>query len=69
LIFSALLYLFFHFFQAQKLIAAVFPLASINIKVALEIVSYHTGRNFVVYQSHRKRNPIKAEKLLSDVSM
>jgi len=51
------------------LIAAVLPLASLNIKQALEITRYHTKRNFIAYQCHRKKNLEKAAMLLLDVSL
>jgi len=45
------------------------PLASLNIKEALEITGYHTKRNFIAYQCHRKKNLKKAAMLLLDVSL
>jgi len=47
----------------------VLPLASMNIKEALAIVRYHTKRNFVAYQSHKKKNLMKAEMLSVNVSL
>jgi len=55
--------------QSQKLIAAVLPLASLSIKVALEIVCYHTKRNLVAYQCHERKNLKKAEVLLANMSL
>ncbi|MFT5728441.1 MAG: hypothetical protein ACI8PB_002595 [Desulforhopalus sp.] len=55
--------------QAQRLIAAVLPLASLSIRVALEIVRHHRKRNFVAYQCHKKRNLKKVEVLLANVSL
>jgi hypothetical protein len=55
--------------QAQRLIVAVLPLASLYIKQALEITRYHTKRNFIAYQCHRKKNLKKAAMVLIDVSL
>jgi hypothetical protein len=55
--------------QAQKLIATVLPLASIDTKEALKIVRYHTKRNFIAYRSHRKRHLMQAEIILSNMSL
>ena len=58
-----------HTLRSQRLIAAVLPLASLYIKQALEITRYHTKRNFIAYQCHRKKNLKKAAMLLIDVSL
>jgi hypothetical protein len=37
------------------LIAAVLPLRSLELRGALEIVSYHLRRNDIAYRSHEKK--------------
>jgi len=49
--------------QAQKLLVAVLPLASISKAQVLSIISYHTRRNYVAYKSHRKTRLGRAEKI------
>ncbi len=40
--------------QARRIIASVLPLRSLTLQGALEIVDYHTTRNYTAYKSHRK---------------
>lgn len=56
--------------QAQRLIAAVLPMTSLkNRGYVLQIVAYHTIRNFVAYRSHRKKSNVQATRLFLDVSL
>lgn len=41
--------------QARRLLTTMLPLKSINHEYALEIVKYHTQRNYIAYVSHRKK--------------
>ena len=49
--------------QAQRLIAATFHLRSLTSEGAIEIVRYHTLRNYVAYISHKKKTVAKAKSL------
>jgi hypothetical protein len=40
---------------AQRLVAAVLPLNSLNLHQALAIAKYTVRRNHIAYQSHRKK--------------
>ena len=55
--------------QAQRLVMVVLPLASLNIKQALEIIHYHTQRNYVAYKSHRKKRLLQLELFSVNVSL
>jgi hypothetical protein len=55
--------------QAQRLIAATFPLNSLTLNGAIEIVKYHTQRNYVAYISHRKKAVAKAKVLNMKLSL
>jgi SRSO17 transposase len=54
--------------QARRLVAAVLPLHSLNLKGAIEIVKYHTHRNFVAHRSHRKKKLAKLRSPKTKVS-
>ncbi len=47
----------------------VLPLASLNMKKALEIIRYHTLRNYVAYKSHRKKRLLQLELSFVKVSL
>jgi len=53
--------------QARRLVAALLPYRSIDRFYALEIVKYHTTRNYIAQKSHRKR--AIAEAVLLKVKM
>ncbi len=41
--------------QAKRLVAVALSQFYMNTQKALEIVIYHTRRNFIAYQSHRRK--------------
>ncbi len=45
--------------QARRLIATIFELRTLSLTNALEIVKYHTQRNYIAYVSHRKKQLAK----------
>ncbi|WP_035241700.1 hypothetical protein [Desulfobacter vibrioformis] len=49
--------------MAKKLLQAVLPIHSITRKGVLDIVKYHLKRNYIAYQSHRKKQIAVAKKL------
>jgi hypothetical protein len=53
--------------QARRLVAALLPYRSVDRFYALEIVKYHTTRNYTAQKSHRKR--AIAEAILLKVKM
>jgi hypothetical protein len=55
--------------QARRLVAAMLPYHSINRAYALEIVKYHTDRNYIAQKSHRKRAIAEAFLLKINVSL
>ena len=55
--------------QARRLVAAMLPYHSIDRAYALEIVKYHTDRNYIAQKSHRKRAAGKAFLLQINVSL
>ena len=55
--------------QARRLVAAVLPRHSLNLKGAIEIVKYHTHRNFVAHRSHRKKKLAKLRSQKTKVSL
>jgi hypothetical protein len=55
--------------QARKLVAAMLPYHSIDREYALEIVKYHTERNYIAQISHRKKAKAKALLLKINVSL
>ena len=55
--------------QAQRLIAATFPLRSLTSEGAIEMIKYYTHRNHVAYISHRKKAVAKAKALNMKLSL
>jgi len=55
--------------QAQRLIAATFPLRSLTLEGTIEMVKYYTQRNHVAYISHRKKGVAKAKALNMKLSL
>jgi hypothetical protein len=55
--------------QARRLVAAMLPYHSIDRSFALEIVKYHTDRNYIAQKSHRKGAAAKAFLLKINVSL
>jgi len=55
--------------QAQRLIAATFPLRSLTLEGAIEMIKYHTHRNHVAYISHRKKAVAKTKALNIKLSL
>jgi len=55
--------------QAQRLVAATFPLNSLTLKGTIKIIKYHTRRNYVAYISHRKKTVAKAKALKRKLSL
>ena len=55
--------------QAQRLIAAALPLRSLTLEGAIQMVRYHTLRNYVAYVSHRKKAIAKAKSLKIKMSL
>ena len=49
--------------------AVVLPLRSLTKQYALEILRYHTHRNFIAYQSHRKKRLAEANRLMGKASL
>jgi len=55
--------------QARRLVAAMLPYHSIDRAYALEILKYHTDRNYIAQKSHRKRAIAKAALFKIKVSL
>jgi hypothetical protein len=55
--------------QARRLVAAMLPYHSIEQSYALELVKYHTDRNYIAQKSHRKRAIAEAFLLKINVSL
>ena len=55
--------------QARRLVAAMLPYHSIERLYALEIVKYHTDRNYIAQKSHRKKAMAEANLLKIKVSL
>jgi hypothetical protein len=55
--------------QARRLVAAMLPYHSIDRAYALELVKYHTDRNYIAQKSHRKREIAEAFLLKINVSL
>ena len=47
--------------QAYRLIGAAFARDPVRVRKALAELMYHLRRNFVAYQSHRKKNLLLLE--------
>jgi len=55
--------------QARRLVAAMLPYHSIDQAYALEILKYHTNRNYIAQKSHRKKAIAEANLLEIEVSL
>ena len=55
--------------QAQRLIAATFPLRSLTVEGTIQIVKYHTLRNYIAYTSHRKKAVAKVKSLFMKMTL
>ena len=55
--------------QAQRLVMVVLLLVSLNKKQALEIIRYHTRRNYAACKSHRKKCLLEMKILYTKMSL
>lgn len=55
--------------MAKKIVQTAWPIRSLTLEGALNIVKYHLARNETAYKSHRKKQIIIAQNLDIKVSL